>query len=109
VLPLQYKGVLLSKGYTLDFLIEEAVVVEIKSVDKLLPIHSAQLLTYMRLLGYPAACSSISTFTFYPLVSKEYCSKSHAGCVLCLPWFAVAVGSQLSWVAVTLAPSGYSP
>ena len=48
-LPLRYKGVCLSKGYTLDFLIEKALVVEIKSVDKLLPIHSARLLTYLRL------------------------------------------------------------
>jgi GxxExxY protein len=50
-LPLQYKGIQLSKGYIVDLLIENSLVVEIKSVDKLLPIHSAQLITYMRLLG----------------------------------------------------------
>jgi GxxExxY protein len=50
-LPLQYKGMRLSKGYTIDLLIENSLVVEIKSVDKLLPIHSAQLITYMRLQG----------------------------------------------------------
>ena len=49
VLPLKYKGVEIGKGYVIDFLIEERLVVEIKAVDKLLPIHSAQLLTYMRL------------------------------------------------------------
>jgi GxxExxY protein len=65
VLPLQYKGILLSKGYTLDFLIEEAVVVEIKSVDKLLPIHSAQLLTYMRLLG--VSCGLLINFNVHLL------------------------------------------
>jgi GxxExxY protein len=48
-LPLQYKGIQLSKGYIIDLLIENSLVVEIKSVDKLLPIHSAQLITYMRL------------------------------------------------------------
>jgi GxxExxY protein len=48
-LPLQYKGMQLSKGYTIDLLIEHSLVVEVKSVDKLLPIHSAQLITYMRL------------------------------------------------------------
>jgi GxxExxY protein len=48
-LPLQYKGIQLSKGYIIDLLIENSLVVEIKSVDKLLPIHSAQLMTYMRL------------------------------------------------------------
>jgi GxxExxY protein len=50
-LPLQYKGIQLSKGYIIDLLIEKALVVEIKSVDKLLPIHSSQLMTYMRLQG----------------------------------------------------------
>lgn len=50
-LPLQYKGIQLSKGYIIDLLIENSLVVEIKSVDKLLPIHSAQLITYMRLRG----------------------------------------------------------
>ncbi len=50
-LPLHYKGVRVSKGYIIDLVIETALVVEIKSVDKLLPIHSAQLITYMRLQG----------------------------------------------------------
>ena len=50
-LPLRYKGIRLSKGYVIDLLIESSLAVEIKSVDKLLPIHSAQLLTYMRLQG----------------------------------------------------------
>jgi GxxExxY protein len=50
-LPVQYKGIQLSKVYVVDLLIENLLIVEIKSVDKLLPIHSAQLLTYMRLQG----------------------------------------------------------
>ena len=49
VLPLQYKGIHLAKGYMIDLLIEDSLIVEIKSVDKLLPIHSSQLMTYMRL------------------------------------------------------------
>jgi GxxExxY protein len=64
-LPLQYKGVLLSKGYTLDLLIEKRLVVEIKTVDKLLPIHSAQLLTYMRLLG--VSCGLLINFNVHLL------------------------------------------
>jgi GxxExxY protein len=48
-LPLHYKGIPLTRGYIVDLLIENSLVVEIKSVDKLLPIHSAQLITYMRL------------------------------------------------------------
>jgi GxxExxY protein len=50
-LPLEYKGFQIEKGYVIDLLIEDSLVVEIKSVHKLLPIHSAQLMTYMQLLG----------------------------------------------------------
>lgn len=49
VLPLEYKGCQLAKVYVIDLLIEETVIVEIKSVEKLIPIHSAQLMTYLRL------------------------------------------------------------
>lgn len=49
--PLDYKGVRLDCGYRLDLVVEEAIVVEIKSVDRLLRIHEAQLLTYLRLTG----------------------------------------------------------
>jgi GxxExxY protein len=49
-LPVEYKGVQLTRAYVIDLLIEDALIVEIKSVEKLLPIHSSQLLTYMRLL-----------------------------------------------------------
>ncbi len=51
VFPLNYKGVNLAKAYTIDLLVKKVLVVEIKSVGKLLPVHSAQLMTYMRLLG----------------------------------------------------------
>ena len=50
-LPVRYKDVLLDCGYRLDFLIDGKVIVELKSVDQLVPIHTAQLMTYMRLLG----------------------------------------------------------
>ncbi len=53
-LPIEYKGVQVPKGYVIDLLIAGCLIVEIKSVEKLLPIHSAQLLTYMRLQGVPA-------------------------------------------------------
>jgi GxxExxY protein len=48
-LPLEYKGVRIAKGYVIDLVIEGSLIIEIKSVDKLLPIHSSQLMTYMRL------------------------------------------------------------
>ena len=51
-LPLEYKGVRLECGYRLDLLVEGCVVVEIKSVEALAPVHDAQLLTYLRLGGW---------------------------------------------------------
>ena len=53
-LPLEYKGVQIRKGYVLDLLIDDILIVEIKSVDKLLPIHGSQLMTYMHLKQAPA-------------------------------------------------------
>jgi GxxExxY protein len=47
--PLEYKGLALGDGFRLDLLIENCLIVEIKAVDRLLPIHEAQLLTYLRL------------------------------------------------------------
>lgn len=51
-LPLTYKGVHLGCSYRLDLLVSDAVVVEIKSVEALTPIHEAQLLTYLKLGGW---------------------------------------------------------
>jgi GxxExxY protein len=48
-LPVTYKGLKLECGYRLDLLVAEKVVVEIKTVETLLPIHEAQILTYMKL------------------------------------------------------------
>lgn len=52
-LPLVYKTVRLDCGYRLDLLVEKAVIVEIKAVDELAPIHTAQMLSYLRLSGCP--------------------------------------------------------
>lgn len=51
-LPLEYKGVRLECGYRLDFLIASHVVIEIKSIDAIAPIHEAQLVTYLKLGGW---------------------------------------------------------
>jgi len=50
-LPVVYREVKLDCGYRLDILVEEAVIVEVKAVDRLAPIHKAQLLSYLRLYG----------------------------------------------------------
>ncbi len=48
-IPLIYKGLPLHCGYQMDLVVEEEVVVELKSIEKILPVHEAQLLTYMKL------------------------------------------------------------
>jgi GxxExxY protein len=50
-LPVIYRAINLDCGYRLDLLVEEKVIIEIKAVDRLLPIHSAQLLSYLKLSG----------------------------------------------------------
>jgi GxxExxY protein len=50
-LPVGYKGIKLDCGFRMDILVEDAIVLELKTVDQLLPIHAAQLLTYLKLSG----------------------------------------------------------
>ncbi len=50
-LPVRYKEVNLECGYRLDLVIEQKLIVELKAVEHLLPIHEAQLLTYLKLSG----------------------------------------------------------
>jgi GxxExxY protein len=50
-IPLFYKGIKLDAGYRLDLIVENKVIVEIKAVSHLLPIHEAQLLSYLKQLG----------------------------------------------------------
>ena len=52
-LPVSYKDVWLDVGYRIDLVVGNRVVVELKSVQEILPVHEAQLLTYMRLTNVP--------------------------------------------------------
>jgi len=50
-LPIEYKGIKLNANFRLDVLVNKQLILEIKSCDTLLPIHEAQLLTYLKLTG----------------------------------------------------------
>jgi len=50
-LPLSYKGVRLDCGYKIDLIVSQQVVLELKAIEALLPVHEAQLLTYLKLSG----------------------------------------------------------
>ena len=52
-LPLTYKGVQPDVGYRIDLLVDDKIIVELKAVERVTPIHEAQLLTYLRLLKKP--------------------------------------------------------
>lgn len=50
-IPLTYKGIDLNAGYVIDLVYDKRVIVELKAVERVLPVHEAQLLTYMKLTG----------------------------------------------------------
>lgn len=49
VLPIHYQGLRLNAGYRIDLLIDNSVIVELKAIDRILPVHEAQLLSYLRM------------------------------------------------------------
>ena len=52
-LPVVYKSVRLDCGYRMDIVADDRVIIELKTVERLMPIHDAQVLTYMKLSGIP--------------------------------------------------------
>jgi GxxExxY protein len=55
VSPVIYKGVVLDRGHRLDLVVEERFIVEVKAVERLLPVHEAQVITYLKLTGLTTA------------------------------------------------------
>jgi GxxExxY protein len=51
VLPVKYNGVQIDLGYRIDLLVEDAIILELKAIERLAPIHQAQLLSYLKLSG----------------------------------------------------------
>lgn len=49
ILPIRYDGQKIDAGYRIDLMVEDTIIVELKTVDKLLPIHTAQLLSYLKM------------------------------------------------------------
>ena len=60
-LPVVYQTVHLEAGYRIDFLVENCVIVELKAVEKLLPLHTAQMITYLNSADGRSAFSLTST------------------------------------------------
>ena len=51
-IPIRYEGLVIENGYRIDLLIDNRVVVEVRAIEALLPVHRAQLLSYLRLGGF---------------------------------------------------------
>ncbi len=66
-LPIVYKSITLLRAYKPDLLVNKEVIVELKTIDKILPVHEAQLLTYLRLSGLERGL--LFNFNSVPLVS----------------------------------------
>jgi hypothetical protein len=54
-IPISYKGAIVDCGYRLDLVVDDRILLELKTVERLLPIHQAQVITYLKLSGLGAA------------------------------------------------------
>lgn len=77
-IPLAYKGKLLKAEFKLDLLVNDCIIVELKAVDEIHPVHKAQLLSYLKLTGKPKGllinfnCSNIVSNGLVPLVTEKF-------------------------------------
>lgn len=77
-IPLVYKGRLLKTDLKLDILVNDCIIVELKSVEEIHPIHKAQLLTYLKLTGKPKGllinfnCDNITKSGLVSLVTEKF-------------------------------------
>ncbi|MCS7054491.1 MAG: GxxExxY protein [Ignavibacterium sp.] len=77
IIPIEYKGITFEAELRADLIVNNLIVVELKAVDSILPIHKAQLITYLKLLKLPKGLlinfNSISiTESLVPLVTEEF-------------------------------------
>jgi GxxExxY protein len=59
IVPVHYKGLVFDEPLRLDLLVDDCLIVELKSVEDVVPVHKAQLLSYMKLMDLPLGSSSI--------------------------------------------------
>ena len=76
--PVVFRGVVIDNAFKLDLLVEDLVIIELKAVEKILPVHEAQLLTYLKLMKKPKGIliNFYSTNIFYEgqktFITEEY-------------------------------------
>jgi GxxExxY protein len=66
-IPVIYKGVRFDEGFRADILVDEQLIIEIKAVATILPVHGAQVLTYLRMIGLPLGI----LFNFHARLLKD--------------------------------------
>ena len=82
-LMINYKGTTLNNGYRIDILVEDSIVLELKSVENLLPIHTAQILTYLKLSEHNLGLLINFNVTNLQNGIHRYKIKSVSICVIC--------------------------
>jgi GxxExxY protein len=87
-LPVKYEDVIIEVGHRIDLLVAETVIVELKSVDAVAPIHKAQLLSYLKLSERRSDYLSISTWNYSKTASHDSQTETHTfpPCSLCPLW-----------------------
>ena len=76
--PVTFRGIVIDNAFKLDLLVEDLIVVELKAVEKILPVHEAQLLTYLKLLKKPKGvlinfyCTNIFYEGQKTFITEEY-------------------------------------
>lgn len=73
IVPVHYKGIEMETSLKCDLFVENVLVIELKAVDKIMPIHEAQIMTYMKLLGSPKGIIyNFNTVNLYSEGQKTY-------------------------------------
>ncbi len=93
-IPVVYKGATLDCGFRADFIVEDSVILEIRAVDGLTPLHDAQLLTYLRLTGKRIGLIITSTWKSSSTACADLSSDPlvihfRTLCPLCPLWFLI--------------------
>ena len=91
-LAINYKGAHLDCGYRLDLVVQDSILLELKAVERLLPIHEAQVITYLRLAGLPVGL----LVNFNTAVLRKCSAQTHAQSSKVLPPFRSSCAIQMS-------------
>jgi iron complex transport system substrate-binding protein len=77
--PIRYKGVVIDNAFKIDLLIEDRLVIELKSTEQHAPVHAKQVMTYLRLMGLPLGILMNFGFPTFKAGVKRLANDYHSG------------------------------